>query len=160
MDTDTIYSILTTALSIGATIASVLLFISPLKEVQKTFSLRTSRGQSPLPFVFMWANCCLWALYGMQMSMIVLMIVNSIGLVLSIYYTIVFFFVANRAERVQLTFYCLSASVLVIWAFLYTEHYVGPFIAINLLPWVATCVCMIMFGSPLVVAVSNFFDFI
>lgn len=144
-----------TLLSICVTIISVLLFVSPLKDVQKAKSLKSTRGQSALPFVFMWLNCCLWGLYGVQARVPVILLVNGIGAVLSTYYFIVFFEVSKGTERVQLVLALLAAVGFVGWAALYSQHYVGPYGETNFLPWIATTICVLMFASPLIVVVSN-----
>lgn len=147
---------LSTILSVCVTVISVLLFISPLKDVQKAKSLKSTRGQSALPFVFMWLNCCLWGLYGLQVQVPVILLVNGIGAILSTYYFIVFFEVSKGTERVQLVLSLLAAVGFVGWAALYSRQYVGPYGETNFLPWIATIICVLMFASPLIVVVCIF----
>ena len=141
-------------LSLSATAASVILFISPMKEVQKTKALGSTRGQSALPFVFMWLNCCLWGLYGLQARVLVVIVVNGIGAILSTYYFCIFVQVSKGTERVQLLLSLFAATGFVIWATLYSQKYVGPYVETNFLPWIATTICVLMFASPLIVVVK------
>ena len=140
-------------LSVLATGASVLLFLSPLSEVQKSKEVGSTRGQSALPFVCMWANCCLWSLYGLQVKVMVILLVNGTGMILSSYYIYVWVLLAKDTERTQLSLTILGAACFVLWAALYAFQWVGPFIETNILPWIATLVCVIMFGSPLIALV-------
>ena len=145
---------LATLFSLAATIASVLLFLSPLKDVQKAKELKSTRGQSALPFLFMWLNCCLWGLYGTQVKLLTILVVNGTGAILSTYYFITFFQITKGAERVQYLLAMLGAGGFVLWAALYSQHYVGPYVETNFLPWIATTICVLMFASPLIVVVS------
>ena len=124
-------------LSLLATCASVLVFLSPLKEVQKSKEVGSTRGQSAVPFVCMWANCCLWCLYGLQVKVMVMLLVNGTGIFLSSYYIYVWVLLSKDTERTQLSLTILGALCFVLWATLYTIQWVGPFVETNILPWIA-----------------------
>jgi hypothetical protein len=145
---------LVSLLSLLATGASVLLFLSPWSEVKKAYQLGSTRGQSALPFVCMWANCALWLLYGLQIKVSVIIVVNGTGAILSSFYTYVWIKITTATERTQIVLCALSAVCFVSWAALYSANLAGPYIETNILPWIATAVCVVMFASPLIAVVS------
>ena len=155
VDLEIAYYYLSIIFSVIATITSVLLFLSPIFQVQKLKAAKSTLGQASIPFVFMWLNCVLWVLYGIQLFMVSMLIVNSIGIALSSYYIFVFYLISNSRERIVLLFTLTFCFGVATWIGLYANHFVGPHIEVNIIPYLATTVCMIMFGSPLIVVVCN-----
>ena len=142
-----------TIFSFVATICSCFLFASPLSEVHSCYASKSTKGQSPVPFVCIWLSCCLWILYGIKIVAVVVIFVNVIGCALSMYYIFLWTQITHGTEKVQLYLLLLGAGGFIVWATLYTHAIVGPFGETDYLPWIATIVTVLMFASPLIVMV-------
>ena len=150
-------------LSFFATIASILLFASPLEEIRKMKVTGNKRGQTILPIIFMWINCCLWGLYGGQVKVYVIGYVNFIGCCFSVYYLYVWLIISSGVERVQLILVLFGAGAFVGWTLVYANDFVtgNTFSGavsheVNYLPIFANIINVLMFASPLVQLVCSF----
>jgi uncharacterized protein with PQ loop repeat len=150
---------LVSILSLLATISTILTFASPFSEVMKAKALNSTRGQSFLPFICMWTNCCLWGLYGAKIGVGVVILVNGIGCMCSVYFIYVWLHITKGAQRVQLVLSMLAAGGFISWMALYSNGFVGIPSEYDLLPWCASSASVIMFGSPLIVTVRRYLLF-
>lgn len=57
-------------------------------------------GRPYAPFLSMCGNCFLWATYGLLFRDPTIIMTNTVGLVLSLYYVFTYFSVAKLSERV------------------------------------------------------------
>ena len=145
-------------LSIFATIASVLLFASPLKEIQLIRDTKNKRGQTILPLIFMWMNCCLWGIYGGQTKVFIMIFINFIGCCFAIYYVYVWMIVSDGLERLHVLMVVMGACTLVFFAIFYAHTLNSYSVSIdvaNYLPISANIISVLMFASPLVQMVSK-----
>src|SRR5690349_1624297 len=86
-------------LSIFATIASITMFASPLGEVNKIRVSKNKRGQTILPFIFMWINCCIWGIYGGQTKVFIMILINFVGCCFALYYIYIWIIVSTGIDK-------------------------------------------------------------
>lgn len=67
-----------------ASIFAVVMFISPIAQIQSIRKIKKSEEVSPVMYMAMVANCSLWTIYGAGISNWYILTPNAIGTVLAI----------------------------------------------------------------------------
>jgi len=74
-----------------ASIFAVVMFISPLAQINKIIKIKKSDEISPILYMAMVVNCSLWTIYGAGISNWYIFTPNAIGIVLGVMTLIVIY---------------------------------------------------------------------
>eukprot|EP00164_Ancoracysta_twista_P016888 GFYU01028541.1.p1 GENE.GFYU01028541.1~~GFYU01028541.1.p1 ORF type:complete len:214 (+),score=26.61 GFYU01028541.1:30-671(+) len=130
-----------------ATFTSASLYLSPLPNVNEIWRNGSAGNFSVFPFQCMFLNALLGFLYGDLVSNSTIMVVNGFGVGCGVYYLYVFHDVAKDKEPVERGFVVL---LFIIMSFITYVFYAVPAMDAALhAGTITSCVCIIMFGSPL-----------
>lgn len=98
----------------------------------------------------MLGNCMLWGCYGLLIQNSTLILVNSIGLVCSIFYLFTYYHFSMHRQNeifVQALSICTGALLMVL---IITRYIISPTRSVDFLGFVSSCSSVALFGSPLV----------
>eukprot|EP01112_Ceratiomyxa_fruticulosa_P014855 TRINITY_DN4308_c0_g2_i10.p1 TRINITY_DN4308_c0_g2~~TRINITY_DN4308_c0_g2_i10.p1 ORF type:complete len:225 (-),score=28.16 TRINITY_DN4308_c0_g2_i10:226-900(-) len=140
---------LSMVLSLVASGLTIAMFFSPWKTISDVIVRKSVGSLSWSPFFWTFLNCTLWVSYGFLTNTLPVLVVNSFGVVASIYFLANYYLYCPLAERSNLTSTLLKGivGVVAVWSFLkwFSEPENRP-IHLGL---IASVVCLIMFSSPL-----------
>jgi len=137
-------------LSNVATLVTVFMFLCPFNECRTALQTKSvSPSFNILPYVTTAMTCTLWFTYGMMTDQPPLIRVNSIGIVLEIAYSAVFFRIArtNKNAKILVGALAFTFSVLAL-----TYIVEPPELAVQILGIISCSVNIICFASPLTAA--------
>ncbi|MCK9151681.1 SemiSWEET family sugar transporter [Methanobacterium alcaliphilum] len=70
------------AVGLMASIAALIVFISPLDQIRTILKFKKSDEVSPALYMAMIVNCSLWTIYGMGINNWFILVPNAVGMVL------------------------------------------------------------------------------
>jgi len=88
--------------SVFATAITIAVFLSPWKTIQEIKASKNVGSLSCVPFISTFMNCFLWITYGYFSGNNVLILVNGVGLICSIYYIFTYHSNIARLEKDKL----------------------------------------------------------
>lgn len=78
-------------IGLAASIFALIMFISPLSQIQRIRKVKKSDEVSPVMYMAMVVNCSLWTIYGVGISNWYIFTPNAVGIVLAIF-TLIFIY--------------------------------------------------------------------
>ncbi|KDO23780.1 hypothetical protein SPRG_10557 [Saprolegnia parasitica CBS 223.65] len=138
-----------TTVKLLASASAIYMTMSPLKDMEK---VRAKVPIESLPILCMFANGCIWTLYGvLVVNWFPLVVTNAINALLAVYYLAIMYTHAGPHRRV-LAQKIVGTLAVVVGAIVYAAY--GAYVLRNRnvsdhIGYLGIAVCTLMFGSPL-----------
>lgn len=131
----------------SGSICSILQFLVGMLVCRKYIQNGTTGDASPITFIACFLSSCLWLLYGLVISDLSVILVNSVGAVLQLAYVIVFYFYCLKKTLVlkQMS----AALVILTLVFVYLGYEKNPEVAKSRIGFVCVIMTIFFFAAPL-----------